>query len=61
MDGARNPKAKLTPEQVAEIRAVYKPGPLGRPKAGRSQTAELAEKYGVTKSSIYHVARGWTW
>lgn len=61
MRGSRNSRAKLTPEQVAEIRAEWRPGPIGRPKSGRSQTAELAERYGVTKSSIYHAARGWTW
>jgi hypothetical protein len=58
--GERNHKAKLTAEQVAVIRAEWTAGAIGRP-IGRSKTAELAERFGVTKSSIYHVARGWTW
>jgi len=61
--GERNAKAKLTAFQVAEIRAAYVPAPLGRPRKGeppRSVTL-LAMQYGVTRSQIYHIVRGWNW
>ena len=61
--GERNTKAKLTTEQVAEIRAAYVPAPIGHPRRGdppRSITV-LAERYGVTRSQIYHIVRGWNW
>ena len=60
--GARNAHAKLTDTQVSEIRQSYQPSPNGRPPKGqRSPTTLLAERYGVTPSTIYHIARGWTW
>lgn len=64
MKGQRNPRAILTPEQVATIRAEYTPGPIGRPPRDapkRTTLADLAERFGVTKSSIYHAYRDWTW
>jgi len=60
--GVRNPKAKLTAEQVAEIRRLYVPAPIGAPPKGeRRSAAILAERFGVTRSTIYHIARGWNW
>lgn len=47
----RNAKAKLTSEQVAQIRALY--------RKGAHQHLDL--RFGVTRSTIYHIARGWTW
>ena len=61
--GARNRNAKLNAEQVAAIRAEYVAARPGRPRKGepaRSATV-LAQRYGVTPSTIYHIARGWNW
>lgn len=60
--GTRNAKAKLTEDDVAAIRRDYRPSPIGRPPAGtRAMAAILAERYGVTRATIYHIARGWNW
>lgn len=49
--GIRNPKVKLTPQQVEEIRRI-----------GHSQPyRETAKKYGVTPESISNVVRQKTW
>jgi hypothetical protein len=47
--GSRKPNAKLTAEQVQEIRDIYKPRPT---------LDELAERYGVTRSAISRIVRG---
>jgi hypothetical protein len=49
LHGVRNPKAKLTPEQVLAIRAAV------------DSNKECAAKYGVTKENIYHIRTGRTW
>ena len=61
--GESNVKAKLTAEQVAEIRAAYVPAPIGHPRKGepRRSIPTLAERYGVSESQIYHIVRGWNW
>ena len=60
--GAKNSHAKLTVEDVAEIRRLYQPAKPGQPRKGQSSvTTQLARRYGVTVSTIYHIARGWTW
>ena len=62
MRGSRNPKAKLTREQVADIRRRYGPAPIGHPRRGERRSASLlAEEFGVSRSTIYHIVRGWTW
>lgn len=54
--GERNPKAKLTNQQVVEIRAAYKKyGPR------KSNAPELAEKYGVSRNIINCIGRRDTW
>jgi hypothetical protein len=50
--GARNPHAKLTAEQVAEIRSE---------ELAEIPHKELAAKYGVGALAIYRVRRGATW
>lgn len=61
------PVLKLTNEQVLEIRALY-PSPNGprprgphRKKIGAPDTASIAVKYGVSKSTILRIAnrQGW--
>jgi hypothetical protein len=61
--GERNHKAKLTIEQVREIRVAYIPAPIGHPRKGDPprSISILAERYGVTRSTIYHIVRGWNW
>lgn len=54
--GARNRHSKLTESQVAEIRAAAPGGSFGW-----GQRKLLAEKYGVTGMTIYHIASGRTW
>lgn len=51
--GAANPRAKLTEEQVREIRLRYAAG-------GVSQDA-LAAGYGVSQVAVSHIVRGLTW
>lgn len=47
--GARHPMAKLTAEQVAEIRRIYAP---------REKMADYGKRLGVTASTICAIARG---
>lgn len=54
--GARNRHAKLSDEQVVEIRAEY----YGR-RGGSSNAKELAAKYGVGKATIVNAALRRTW
>lgn len=49
IDGARNPKAKLTAQDVAHIRASSESGPI------------LAARFGVTRHTINNAKRGVTW
>jgi HNH endonuclease/Helix-turn-helix domain of resolvase len=51
--GERNPAAKLTPTQVAEIRQRHAQG-------GITQRT-LAREYGVSKSTVSYVVTGHTW
>lgn len=50
--GEASPSAKLTAEQVVEIRVALAEG------AGLT---ELGRKYGVTKQAIYRIKKGLTW
>ena len=58
--GETNSHAKLTQEQVDEIRRLFVPN-RNRPKNQPNTTRDLARRYGVTPSQIYHVYRGWSW
>ena len=49
--GERNPRAKLTPAQVAEIRAM----------GGGTNTAILAARFGVSMMTIQNAIAGRTW
>lgn len=49
--GGRHPLAKLTEDDVREIRAAWKPG----------QTSALARRYGVSRALIYSVVQRWSW
>ena len=53
--GAKHPKAKLTEEQVAEIRRRYVPRSYGR------GPASLAKEFGVSKQAIQAILKGKTW
>ena len=57
--GEAHHMAKLTTEQVAEIRELYEPNPHRRPSAV-SQRA-LAERFGVTQQTISRALRGQRW
>lgn len=50
--GERNANAKLTAQQVAEIRAKRSAGATG---------AELALAYGITRNHVYWLANGRSW
>jgi len=51
LKGEKNPKSKLTEENVKEIK-----------KLSHSFTkSQLAEKYGVLKGTIIHITKGRTW
>jgi hypothetical protein len=54
--GEKNGQAKLTPEQVMEIRSVTNPG--GNPYG---TAARLARKYGVSARAVSHVIRRERW
>lgn len=54
--GEANHHNKLTAEQVAEIRAAAPEG-----KFSWGQRKALAERYGVTGMTIFHIATGRTW
>lgn len=56
MLGERNAHATLTDEQVMEIRRDYK-----RYSKRRSNTNELAARYGVSRIKVYLAAVGLTW
>ena len=51
--GANNPMAKLTQEEVDEIRASYVPRKVTYPM--------LAEKYGVSRHTIVNIITRYTW
>jgi hypothetical protein len=51
MKGSRNGRAKLTPEQVAEIRALH----------GQRASRAVAAQYGVSHTSIKRIWRGERW
>lgn len=56
--GAAHRGAKLTAEQVDEIRRTYRPG---RNSVQRGNGAALAERFGVTKGTISSIARREYW
>lgn len=51
--GERNNHAKLTAEQVMEIRSTY--------KRGVASTVVLAKQYGVSQASIWYIVKRRTW
>lgn len=57
--GSSHPLAKLTEQDVAEIRRIYTPGTPGK----RSETSikGLAAKYGVAHSLIARIIKGKSW
>lgn len=56
--GERNPKAKLTDDDVYKIRREY--DRIKLPGSGRS-VSELEAAYGVSRSAICDIASGRTW
>jgi hypothetical protein len=59
--GSRHGEAKLTEQQVAEIRLRYGP-PTGRGKKGpKISQQKLADEYGVHQTIISDIVRGETW
>jgi len=55
--GSKHYNAKLTEQEVKEIRSLYQRG-TGRNNPGNSQM--LAKKYGITQATIYDVMhKGW--
>jgi hypothetical protein len=60
--GARNGRAVLTPDRVAEIRRLARSGRLRmRGQPGEITQTDLARAYGVTQSQISAVANGREW
>lgn len=55
--GARNPRAKLTPEQVLEIRQRHVAGA----RVGPNTTAALSAEFGVDRSQIQRIVRNDRW
>jgi hypothetical protein len=53
--GVRNSKAKLTPEQVAEIRRLF------IPQSTEYGSVALSRVYGVSNSTINRIVRGLYW
>lgn len=53
LQGERNGRARLTPEQVQEIRALY--------ATGQHSIPQLARQFGVGKSTIGYIVQGATW
>lgn len=53
-------RSKLTPAQVLEIRAAYRPGKRGY-HGHKGNQAELAVQYGVTPQTVKFAAEGKTW
>lgn len=56
----------LTPEQVREIRKIYKMADrlakaAGKPRVRSGLPQELATRYGVTKYAIKHIRQGERW
>lgn len=51
--GERNPKAKLTPDLVRQIRSEYLPG--------RGNTMALCRKYGMSPTAMYYLLRRRNW
>lgn len=56
----------LTPEQVREIRRIFKMSDklrkaAGKTKARQGLAQELATRYGVTKHAIKHIRQGERW
>ena len=56
--GERNPKARLTSEDVQAIRREYRE--IKRPGSGR-RVEELDRRYGISRSQIIRIARGLAW
>lgn len=51
--GERNPKAKLTPNLVRQIRAEYRPG--------YGATMSLCRKYGMSRSAVEYLLKRKNW
>lgn len=58
LKGEKHPAAVLSEEQVVEIRGTYRRG-TGLHHRGNS--AELANRFGVTQQAIWAVMNGRTW
>jgi hypothetical protein len=59
--GEKNGRAKLTLEQVAEIRASYVDGRRGPFRRSQYSQTALAAKYGVSQTVISLIVRGRIW
>ena len=51
--GSKNPRSKLTEEQVKEMRSMYTPGQI--------TMAQIAEKYGVTRHAVGNIVKRRLW
>jgi len=58
--GEKNTSAKLTEEQVIEIRKNYKYGRRSKHEGGETKQ-QIADRYGVTFSAIKNIIQGNTW
>lgn len=56
--GEQNPRAKVTAQDVQDIRREYRA--IKRPGSNR-RVAELDEKYGLTRSAVIRIATGKSW
>lgn len=59
--GEANPKAKLTHELVAQLRADYADACLATGKPPRGWTVAQARRLGVGRDQIWEICRGRTW
>jgi DNA-binding XRE family transcriptional regulator len=53
LPGESNPRAKLTYDQVAEIRLIF--------RSGSATQADLARRFGVSKSAVQFIVSGQHW
>lgn len=59
--GMKDPRAKLTDDDVRAIRAAYAALPMMANGRGRADVGKLAAYFGVSRSLVTRVARGTAW
>ena len=55
--GKRNPNSRLTPDAVATIRSLHKPGA----RSGPNSTGALAKRFGIGRTQVQRISNGKAW